>query len=311
MSEDWAVHVDIQSQIQQNESSQNRVNPISEHQAVSISYRGSVTEYSPRRKCRIGCSQVFEMFVVFLEFEWLPVRYRFSMCIVSLFIHITSIIISLIYTSYLKEKDLIFLCCFPEATFILATFTGYMNVNKDHISNLKICLCCTGVLLKLITVKSIIYVINICSIVTLFFYYSYIQIKYLINRDNEIQPIISDEDISNIRRSLELNYENIRGITETRQVATRIQTQAIVNEYYEKIKILDELEKNKIMYDCKSHNTETGCEECLCCVCIESKNNKEVYKFVCKHDIHIECMIEFVSKNKLIDIKCPLCRQNL
>jgi hypothetical protein len=233
------------------------------------------------------------------------------MCIISLFIHIASIIISLIYTSYLKDKELIFLCCFPEAIFILATFLGYINVNKDFVEHIKISLCWTGVLLKLMTVKSIIYIINICSVVTLFFYYSYRQIKYLINRDIQTQPILSDEAISNIRSSLELSYGNVRNI----QFATRIQNQIIINEYYEKTKILDELEKNKIIYECKIHtelpSTEGNCEECLCCICIESKNNQEVYKFGCNHDIHTECMIEFISKNKVVDIKCPLCRQNL
>jgi|688.fasta_scaffold191561_3 hypothetical protein len=285
MSEEWAININVPPENRQ--------------------------EIMPRRKCGLGCSQVFEMFVVFLEFEWIPVRYRFSMCIISLFIHIASIIISLIYTSYLKDKELIFLCCFPEAIFILATFLGYINVNKDFVEHIKISLCWTGVLLKLMTVKSIIYIINICSVVTLFFYYSYIHIKYLINRDIQIQPILSDEAISNIRNSLELSYGNVRN----NQVATRIQNQILINEYYEKTKILNELEKNKIIYECNIHTgssaTEGNCEECLCCICIESKNNQEVYKFNCTHDIHIECMIEFVSKNKVVDIKCPLCRQNL
>ena len=56
---------------------------------------------------------------------------------------------------------------------------------------------------------------------------------------------------------------------------------------------------------------EENCQECLCYVCMESKDKKEVYKYDCDHTIHKECTIEFITRNNLININCGLCRQKI
>jgi hypothetical protein len=91
-----------------------------------------------------------------------------------------------------------------------------------------------------------------------------------------------------------------------------LEHRVLVNEYYEKIKILKKLETNKILYECLTHTgTDETCQECLCCVCMESKDKKEVYKYDCNHTIHKECTIEFITRNNLININCALCRQKI
>jgi hypothetical protein len=307
MSE-WAVRIDIQGENSENQS----ISP----RTASLS----------RIKCGIGCSYVINMFSVFFDYEWLPRKYRLNLCAVSLFLHIASIITSLVYTTKLKDGGLIFLCCFPETIFIVATLVGCLNGNVECTSGIKIVLCVTGFVTKLMVISSIFYIMCICSVITLFFYYTYYRLKELLNRDVEIQPVISDEILANIRSSIEASY---RISDRNLQIATRIQNQFLINEYYEKSKLLETLEINKITYICKSlfhqpleepqercpkTDNETkysDCQECLCCVCMESQNNQEVYKFKCNHTMHKECMIEFISRNKLNNMNCPLCRQKI
>lgn len=295
MSE-WAVRVDIPPEERN-----------AENQSIS------------RRKCGIGCSYVINMFFVFFDYEWLPRKYRLNLCTISFFLHMASIITSLIYTTKLKDGGLIFLCCFPETMFIFATIVGCLNGNVECTSGIKIVLCVTGLVTKLMVISSIFYIMCICAVVTLFFYYTYYKLKELLNRDVEIQPVVSDEVLANIRSSLEASY---RISDRNLQIATRIQNQFLINEYYEKSKLLETLEINKITYICESlfhercpeTDDETkylDCQDCLCCVCMESQNNQEVYKFSCNHTMHKECMIEFISRNKLNNIKCALCREKI
>ena len=300
MSE-WAVRIDIQ------------------RENSEIPSTSPNSGFHPRIKCGIGCSYVINMFSVFFDYEWLPRKYRLNLCAVSLFLHIASIITSLVYTTKLKDGGLIFLCCFPETIFIVATLVGCLNGNVECTSGIKIVLCVTGFVTKLMVITSIFYIMCICSVITLFFYYTYYRLKELLNRDVEIQPVISDEILANIRSSIEASY---RISDRNLQIATRIQNQFLINEYYEKSKLLETLEINKIIYICESLFHErcpksdddtkySDCQECLCCVCMESQNNQEVYNFNCNHTMHKECMIEFISKNKLVNIKCPLCREKI
>ena len=300
MSE-WAVRIDIQRENTEN-------HPTSPNSG-----------FHPRIKCGIGCSYVINMFSVFFDYEWLPRKYRLNLCAVSLFLHIASIITSLVYTTKLKDGGLIFLCCFPETIFIVVTLVGCLNGNVECTSGIKIVLCVTGFVTKLMVISSIFYIMCICSVITLFFYYTYYRLKELLNRDVEIQPVISDEILANIRSSIEASY---RISDRNLQIAARIQNQFLINEYYEKSKLLETLEINKIIYICESlfhkrcpksddDTKYSDCQECLCCVCMESQNNQEVYNFNCNHTMHKECMIEFISKNKLVNIKCPLCREKI
>ena len=50
--------------------------------------------------------------------------------------------------------------------------------------------------------------------------------------------------------------------------------------------------------------------EDICCICLESINDKVNYKLICcKNYIHIECVNQYIDNKN--NKTCPLCRKNI
>ena len=55
-----------------------------------------------------------------------------------------------------------------------------------------------------------------------------------------------------------------------------------------------------------------GDSEDICPICVNPFKNTKVYRTICNHIFHINCIKQYVYySNKLEDIKCPNCREKL
>lgn len=85
---------------------------------------------------------------------------------------------------------------------------------------------------------------------------------------------------------------------------------------YQMYKLLKKvLIKPTYKYECKEHvyasSNEQDCDQCICCICLESMHNNFVTTFPCSHSVHYDCFLQYNAQktNRMGSNVCLVCRR--